>query len=115
MSCSRCGGSSGRVPRSGPAPTIVSRNGVGRAITPAPRTGSGIPNNIILASSPAALQSLVDALEDLLVDETERANFAAQHALFDVEDRPKACVSVGRCEMLRELIQKMKVQMRQTT
>lgn len=68
----------------------------------------------LLASNPVAFQSLIDAFDALLLDETARASQLATRALFNPEDRAIACVGVGRCEMLRELIQKMKTQVRQT-
>lgn len=61
-----------------------------------------------LAATPQAFQLLVGAFEDLLASETEQANALAQRALFFTEDKGRACVSVGRCEMLRELVKKMK-------
>lgn len=47
MSCSRCGAS--RAPRSGPAPSIISRGGASRVVPPVSRP-VGVPTNIIRQS-----------------------------------------------------------------
>lgn len=68
-----------------------------------------------MASSPEAFKQFIAAMEALLETETAVSNGLTQRALFYPEDRARACVSVGRCEMLADLVKKMKTCVRQTT
>lgn len=66
-----------------------------------------------LASSPAAFERLLLALESLLGDERETADSWARAALLSPTDAPTGCVRLGRVQMLEELIGMMKRHIKQ--